>query len=110
MTSDIFCALAADFADVTKEKILSARFREIYGFVDIAGDSAQPLVESLNGIEYNGHLLPVEIALVKEPRERHYQRGSRRGDGGSRSGDSRSRHDNRGSRHSGRGGRDRYER
>ena len=102
MNPEMIASLASDFAGLPAEAILSSRFREVYGFVDMAEDAGKAFIESLNGIEYNGEILQVEVALVKEPYERSHRgrgnRGSDRRSGGrsrddrdSRSGHGRSR-------------------
>ena len=85
MTNEVFRSLAADMVELPPDSILATRFRDVYGFVDVTEQAAGPLIDSLNGIEYNGALLPVEVAMVKEPERRSYDRrgGGRRNDRGS---------------------------
>ena len=75
MTPQIFTELAQEFADIKPEGIKHLVVREHYGFVDLDPPLAERLIENLNGIEYNGAYLPVEVAAVVRSEER---RGGRR--------------------------------
>ena len=69
MTSDLFRDLAMEFAELKPEDLRKLTIREHYGFVDLYKAQADILVQSLNGIEYNGTELPVEYAgaLTRKP-------------------------------------------
>jgi ATP-dependent RNA helicase DeaD len=103
MTEELFADLAAEFASVPKSALKRLSIRELYGFVDVPSDVAPALIESLNGIEYNGLELPVEQALQIPPEEQ--RRPPRR----ERSGDDNRRHDRRRDSRRERGRRDRRE-
>jgi hypothetical protein len=95
MTAELFGDLAKEFADIDSSALKSISLREHYAFVDMPQQQATALISSLNGIEYNGFPLPVELAIVPEsrsPRDNRRPRGGRSDD--RRSGDRR--HDRRG--------------
>ncbi len=74
MTPQIFTELAKEFADITPEGINHLVVREQYGFVDLEKPLAERLIENLNGIEYNGFDLPVEVATVIRAEQHHHRR------------------------------------
>ena len=73
MTEDTFVALAADMGEVKKESLRNLSIRGHYGYVDIKGADAQKLIANLNGIEYNGEVLPVKLATELSQGERRSQ-------------------------------------
>lgn len=104
MTPEVFTSLAGEFADLQPAAIRSISLREHYGFVDLSERDASSLVGSMNGIEYNGQPLPIEIAQTPAPSE-----GGRRGGRGGRYGGERREGDRRGGGYGG-GRRDRDDR
>ena len=62
MTPELFTDLAIEFGELKREDIKLLTIREHYGFIDILEPQAKALLKNLNGIEYNGHILPVEVA------------------------------------------------
>lgn len=64
MTSQTFTDLAVEFADIKPEHLCRLSIREHYGFVDVKAEHARMLLKNLNGIEYNGTMLPVEYATA----------------------------------------------
>lgn len=106
MTPELFTDLAKEFGEVQAEDIRAISLREHYGFVDLFEPQAATLIKNLNGIEYNGTVLPVELAIVPSSRDRGRRpegrgRGDRRGGERHGGGYDRDRRDSRG----GRGGR-----
>ncbi|MCB0322314.1 MAG: DEAD/DEAH box helicase [Bdellovibrionales bacterium] len=77
MTNQLFTDLAAELAELNKSDLRKLIIRERYGFVDLYAPQAERLTASLNGIEYNGHPLPVELATTLSPRERRRPSGGR---------------------------------
>jgi len=76
MTSDVFCAMAADLANIRSRDLRKLSLRDYYGFVDIRRDQAHALMDALNGIEHNGEPLSIEFATVigSVPPARHHNR------------------------------------
>lgn len=107
MTPGVFSDIAKEFAEVPAGDLKNISVREFYGFVDIAESKAEALISSLNGIEYNGQPLPVELAYVPSPnpRDRGRHGGGRRDNDDRRSGGGRDRRPSRDrdDRRSGRG-------
>jgi len=107
MTPEVFSDIAREFAEVPASLLKNISVREHYGFVDITESKAQVLISSLNGIEYNGQPLPVELAYVPSPnpRDRGRQGGGPRRDRDDRRSGGRDRRSNRDrdDRRSGRG-------
>lgn len=64
MTEDEFLRLSLEFGDLEETDILQVVMRENYGYVDLYRNKAKTLIENLNGIEYNGESLAVEMAKV----------------------------------------------
>ena len=62
MTPEVFTGLALEFAELRDPDILDLTIREHYGFVDVPAPVATQLIQNLNGIEYNGSLLVLEVA------------------------------------------------
>lgn len=102
MTANIFADLASEFAELRHDELLALSIREHYGFVDLLPVQVERLINNLNGIEYNGQVLPVELAAVLQS-DRNGHRGGR---GGSREGRDGGRRDSRGGRGDGGRGRD----
>jgi hypothetical protein len=67
ITAEIFTDLAVEFAEISRQDIKYLVVRDTYGFADVAEMHARTLIDNLNGIEYNGALLPVECATILEP-------------------------------------------
>ena len=78
MTAEVFLELAREFAEIPTETLRNISIREHYGFVDLPARQVETIIENLNGIEYNGQPLPVEIALIPTRPER--RRDNRGGD------------------------------
>ena len=72
LTPAEFCSLAAEFAELSQESILNLSIRDNYLFVDLKEENANKLIENLNGIEFNGESLPVELATVLARAEGHH--------------------------------------
>ena len=64
MTPVLFKELALEFAELQPESLRKLTIREHYGFVDLYKPQADILIQSVNGIEYNGGPLPVEYAVT----------------------------------------------
>ena len=62
MTPQTFTDLALEFAEIPAEKLKRLSIRDRYGFVDLDTADAEKLIANLNGIQYNGALLPIERA------------------------------------------------
>ena len=62
ISKDELANLAVEFAELKANDILHIRLRDHYAYVDLIENNARTLVAALNGIEYNGSPLPVEIA------------------------------------------------
>ena len=77
MTPSLFRDLAQEFADLRADDLRKLTIRDYYGFVDLYKKEAHVLVKSLNGIEYNGLQLPVEVASTLTHRA-HRAGGPRR--------------------------------
>lgn len=72
MTSQTFTDLAVEFANIKPEHLCRLSIREHYGFVDVKAEHARMLLKNLNGIEYNGTMLPVEYATaIPVPKPQH---------------------------------------
>ncbi len=99
MTRDEFVHLVTEFAEIDQKYLKNIIIRDKYGYADVSPRDAVRLIETLNGIEYNGAALPVEFAtvLVREQRRDNQNRG--RGGGGGRG-----RRNDRGPRRDSRGG------
>ena len=110
MTADLFSALAIEFGELQAHDVKNVSIREHYGFDDLLAPKATVLIGNLNGIQYNGLTLPVELAasLAQDRPRRGGQRdgghrrdsGRGRRDDNRRGGDNRRRND-RGGRHAG---------
>ena len=61
LTENEFMHLATSVGEVDAAQIVRLKLRENYGFIDVKSDVAETLVNNLNGIEYNGNVLPVRI-------------------------------------------------
>jgi ATP-dependent RNA helicase DeaD len=71
MTPQTFTDLALEFAEIPAEKLKRLSIRDRYGFVDLDTADAEKLIANLNGIQYNGALLPIErAAAFREERRR----------------------------------------
>ncbi len=101
MTKELFRDLVHEFAGVAQADISYLQLREQYGFCDVPQSRVENVVGSLNGIEYNGQVLNVEIATplrsendsraegqARHGRSQRYGEGSAR-DGGRGRGDGR---------------------
>lgn len=78
MTEPEFVKLAEEFAELKQSDIIHVAFRDNYGFVDLKQGKAQILIDNLNGIEYNGETLEVELATVLDsnrPEKSRYGKG-----------------------------------
>lgn len=64
MSPKLFIDLATSIGEIKDSDIERLTIREKYGYVDIFEPSATRLLNALNGIEYNGQVLPVERAAV----------------------------------------------
>jgi ATP-dependent RNA helicase DeaD len=101
MTPDIFRNISSEMADIDNRDLKNLTIREHYGFVDVKRFTADSIAKNLNGIEYNGHTLPIELAVVlssRRPRRDDSKRGGdrRRNDnrrGGNKDGRRRSQSD-----------------
>ncbi|MDR2338245.1 MAG: DbpA RNA binding domain-containing protein [Deltaproteobacteria bacterium] len=62
LTENEFKQLATSIGDIEASKIVRLKLHEHYGFIDVKEDAADTLVNNLNGIEYNGAILPVQHA------------------------------------------------
>jgi ATP-dependent RNA helicase DeaD len=103
ITAEVFKELAAQFAELKAEDLRAISLRDHYGFVDLYEREANALIQNMNGIEYNGAPLPVELAIVPSSRDRGPRRDRGRGGEGRGGRDDRGGRDRRG----GGGGRDR---
>lgn len=90
MTPQLFRDLALEMAELSPQDLGHLTIREHYGYVDVKEPEARKLIASLNGIQYNGALLPVEFAANLAARgndghgrRRHggHDRRGRRGEG-----------------------------
>ncbi len=71
MTAELFSDLADEFAGIKRDDLKHLSIREHYGFVDLDEQKAKHLIANLNGIEYNGMVLPVEFATeIRQPQRR----------------------------------------
>ena len=73
----------AEFADIDEKDLQRVAIREHYGYVDAFREPATALLNSVGGIEYNGHPLPLEVATVFEhrpPRSHRRDRSSSKRD------------------------------
>ena len=64
MTADLFTQLAENMGEVGREDLKRISFRDHYGYVDLCEEKAIQLINNLNGIEYNGAVLPVQRATT----------------------------------------------
>lgn len=64
MTADLFKELANEFADIKSHEIFDLVVYDNYGFVTTSCENAESIINSLNGIEYNSKLLPIEYAAT----------------------------------------------
>ncbi|MCC6953212.1 MAG: DEAD/DEAH box helicase [Deltaproteobacteria bacterium] len=105
MTAELFRELANEFAELREDDIKYLVIRERHGFFDINSQRVEKVLENLNGIEYNGHPLPIEVATSLKREETHGgHQHSRRGNGGNdRGGDERRRGGGHGGGHGNRG-------
>lgn len=62
MSESLFTELAASLANLDQENFNQISFREHYGWADMPEQFAKTLVKNMNGIEYNGTPLKIEIA------------------------------------------------
>ena len=69
MTPELFKDLALEFAELHADDLRLLTIREHYGFVDLMYPEAMSLIKNLNGIEYNGQVLPIEFATVINKRQ-----------------------------------------
>lgn len=103
MTPELFTDLVVELAEIAPGDLRHLTIRECYGYVDLNGEKALALLNNLNGIDYNGQLLQLEIACAFTQRRQYDQR---RGGG-----ESYRRNDRReGRRDNRRGGRNDYDR
>jgi len=77
MSPQVFTDIAKEFANIEPDALRNISIRGHYGFVDVQQKDADKLIGDLNGIEYNGHALPVELAYVPSPDPRNRGRGRR---------------------------------
>ena len=61
LTENEFKQLATSVGEIDAGQIVRLKLRENYGFIDVKSNVAETLVNNLNGIEYNGNVLPVRI-------------------------------------------------
>ena len=61
LTENEFKQLATSIGEIDAGQIIRVKLRDNYGFIDVKSDAATTLVNNLNGIEYNGNILPVRI-------------------------------------------------
>ena len=81
MTEKLFRELASEFGEIDQRDLKSVWFREEFGFADVAGERVNSVLENLSGIEYNGFVLPVEIATTVRRNNGYQNRGPRRDSG-----------------------------
>ena len=62
MTRELFTQLATEFAEVSEAALKNLELKDTCGFVELSQEHAETLINNLNGIEYNGAPLPIEIA------------------------------------------------
>jgi RNA recognition motif-containing protein len=75
MTPELLAELASELAEVSREAIRGITVRDEYGYVDCLRPEAEAILKNLNGIEYNGFPLPVEVAtILKRSDGRHNDR------------------------------------
>lgn len=81
MTPQLFSDLAVEFADIAPQDIKYLVVRDHYGFAELEPEKANSLISNLNGIEYNGYSLPVEVAAaIRHPAPRNDRRNDYRQD------------------------------
>ena len=64
MNEDLFRQLATTMGDVEQSDLRHVSIRDSYGFVDLTEPQASVLIANLDGIEYNGAVLPIQRAAV----------------------------------------------
>lgn len=102
--------LVVNFAEIEGHQVKRCKLAESFCFIDLPGNVAHSVLNSLNGIEYNGRTLPVEFATVIKRTPSDNRRGSRDQRGGRGKRDDRrrgGRDDRRGKNDGGRSNRDR---
>ncbi len=80
MTPEVFRNLTSEMADIDDRDLKNLTIREHYGFVDVKRFSADSICSTINGIEYNGHELPIELAAVMSSRRGRRDDSKRGGD------------------------------
>jgi len=68
MTEEVFIKLACELAELTPKNLYELVIREYYGFVDVFEPHMKSLIENINGIEYSGFPLPIEVATIMTDR------------------------------------------
>ena len=85
LTAKKFIKLVEENCELEAEVIKATSFRDNYGFVDLEKSDAEILIEKLNGFEFEGSNIPVELACSLKPNKprRHQGRKSHGGRGNS---------------------------
>ena len=62
MNREQFIQLAHRHTGMAEQDLQNIKFRDSYGFVDVVNGRAQELMRAMNGVEFNGERLSVELA------------------------------------------------
>lgn len=83
LTEPVLLSLLEEFGEVPLNEIDKLAIKERCAFCEVPREKAATLIENMNGIDYNGQALPVELANPaprdRGPRQREQHRGDQRG-------------------------------